>query len=78
MSCQNVTTDTIDCLKSANTSEILQGVADSTAAALAFGPTLDGPDGFFPDLPSQMLANGPIIDLPFISGQNKDEGESKA
>ncbi|KAJ4490839.1 extracellular triacylglycerol lipase precursor [Lentinula aciculospora] len=74
-SCQNVTTDNvIDCLKSADTSEILQGVIDSTAEAQAFGPALDGPEGFFPDLPSNMLANGPIVNLPFISGQNKDEG----
>ncbi|KAJ3839270.1 extracellular triacylglycerol lipase precursor [Lentinula raphanica] len=74
-SCQDVTADSvIECLRSANASEILQGVIESTSVAQAFGPALDGPDGFFPDLPSQMLANGPIVDLPFIAGQNKDEG----
>ncbi|KIK54100.1 hypothetical protein GYMLUDRAFT_177894 [Collybiopsis luxurians FD-317 M1] len=72
-SCQNITSDAISCLRSANSSDILEGVANATANARAFGPTLDGPNGFYPNLPSTMLANGPIVNLPFIAGQNKDD-----
>ncbi|OBZ76977.1 Lipase 2 [Grifola frondosa] len=39
-----------------------------------FVPTIDGPGGVVPDLPSNLLAAGKFSRLPFIAGTNQDEG----
>jgi len=68
---------TLDCLKNANSSDIAQGVRASlnnTSGSFPFDPTLDGPDGLIPDLPSTLLEQGHFACVPFIAGTNLDEG----
>ncbi|KAK7041842.1 hypothetical protein VNI00_009131 [Paramarasmius palmivorus] len=70
--------NTFDCLKTANTSSILQGLVTSIAEAdelFAWDPTVDGNGGFIPDLPSRLFENGTFAKLPFIAGTNLDEGQ---
>ncbi|KAG5635942.1 hypothetical protein H0H81_009591 [Sphagnurus paluster] len=68
---------TFDCLQKANSSDILKGVlsARSNAGELfPYDPTLDGPDGLFPELPSQFYARGKFARIPTIAGTTLDEG----
>jgi carboxylesterase type B len=68
--------DTFDCLQSVNSTEIMSGwaaAAARTQVLFPWTPTLDGPDGLIPALPSVMLANGNLSRLPFIAGTNMDE-----
>ncbi|KXN82865.1 Lipase 2 [Leucoagaricus sp. SymC.cos] len=68
---------TFDCLRNANTSEILPGVLNAinqAPEAFAFDPTIDGPGGLYPDLPSRVFTQGKWSKIPFISGTNLDEG----
>lgn len=37
-------------------------------------PTIDGPGGLIPDLPSKLYAKGQFSKVPFISGDTLDEG----
>jgi acetylcholinesterase len=41
---------------------------------LPWNPTIDGPGGFIPELPSLLFAKGIFAKIPFISGTNLDEG----
>ncbi|KAF9261947.1 esterase 1 [Marasmius fiardii PR-910] len=69
--------NTFDCLKTASTASILNGVIASTASDVeqfTFDPTLDGPGGFIPDRPSRLFQAGRFARLPFIAGTNLDEG----
>jgi hypothetical protein len=69
---------TFDCLRHANTSEMLPGILNALSKApeeFAFDPTIDGPGGLYPGLPSRVLAGGKFSKIPFISGTNLDEGE---
>jgi len=43
----------------------------------AFDPTVDGPGGLLPELPSGILSRGAFAKLPFIAGTNLDEGQHK-
>ncbi|KAG6917479.1 hypothetical protein DXG01_002342 [Tephrocybe rancida] len=68
---------TFDCLKSANSSDILQGVLTSLSQEpepFPFDPTFDGPEGLFPDIPSRLFAKGKFARIPLITGTNLDEG----
>lgn len=70
--------NTYDCLKLANSTEIRSGLLNalsSTTELYAFDPTLDGPDGLYPDLASLSLSKGNFARLPFIAGTNLDEGQ---
>ncbi|KAG6886965.1 hypothetical protein C0992_001421, partial [Termitomyces sp. T32_za158] len=78
-SCADLATSghTFDCLKAANSSDILQGLLASLSLSpelFAFDPTLDGPDGVYPDIPSRLFARGQFARVPFITGTNLDEG----
>jgi hypothetical protein len=66
----------------------MQGVANSTTLAIAslralgqanviypWTPTIDGPGGLLPDLPSVLIKRGQFVHLPFIAGNNLDEGD---
>ncbi|KAF5350557.1 hypothetical protein D9756_008575 [Leucocoprinus leucothites] len=69
--------NTFDCLRRANSSEMLPGVLNAISKApeqFAFDPTIDGPGGLYPDLPSRIFARGKFAKIPFISGTNLDEG----
>ncbi|TFK31314.1 esterase 1 [Crucibulum laeve] len=69
--------NTYDCLKKANTTEIYQGVLNGIAKApeyFSYGPTMDGPLGLYPDVPSKLFARGQFARLPFITGTTLDEG----
>lgn len=69
--------NTIDCLRTANTSEIFQGYLTAIAEAtelFAFNPTIGGSDDLFPDIPSKLIARGHFARIPFIAGTNADEG----
>lgn len=67
----------MDCLRTASSSDILSGIFAATAKqteAFPWSPTLDGPGGLYPDLPSRLYAKGQFAKLPFITGANLDEG----
>ena len=67
----------MDCLQLQNSSDVLEGLLQAFAEAdeqFPFDPTLDGPHGLFPDLPSELLPRGQFARLPFIAGTNLDEG----
>ncbi|KAL0578840.1 hypothetical protein V5O48_003164 [Marasmius crinis-equi] len=69
--------NTFDCLRTANTSSIFMGLEAAIAEAdeqFAFDPTLDGPGGFLPERPSKLWEKGQFARLPFITGTNLDEG----
>ncbi|TFK66012.1 esterase 1 [Pluteus cervinus] len=69
--------DTFDCLMKANSAEIYQGLVPSilnASEAFPFDPTIDGPNGLLPDIPSRLVQNGHFARLPFIAGTNLDEG----
>ncbi|KAG7090605.1 hypothetical protein E1B28_009707 [Marasmius oreades] len=71
------TSHTFDCLRTANTSSILNGVITAISKApelFGFDPTLDGPGGFIPDRPSRLFKAGRFARIPFITGTNLDEG----
>ncbi|RDB17172.1 Lipase 2 [Hypsizygus marmoreus] len=77
--CASIATggNTFGCLRAANSSDILQGLLKSLADApekFGFDPTLDGPGGIFPDIPSKLFERGHFARLPFIAGTNLDEG----
>ena len=68
---------TFDCLRNASSIEILNGVEDSLALAneqFPWVPTIDGPGGLIPELPSELYAKGAFARIPFIAGTNLDEG----
>lgn len=78
-SCASLATSghTFDCLQNAPSDEILNGLVNAINEApeqFAFDPTIDGPDGLYPDLPSRVFAQGNFAKIPFISGTNLDEG----
>ncbi|KAK0499005.1 extracellular triacylglycerol lipase precursor [Armillaria luteobubalina] len=71
------TSFTVNCIQSMNTSDVLEGLLLSLAEAdedIPFDPTLDGPHGLFPGLPSELFPRGQFARLPFIAGTNLDEG----
>ncbi|KAK0460689.1 triacylglycerol lipase [Desarmillaria tabescens] len=71
------TSFTVDCLQSANFSDILEGLLQAMADTheqLPFDPTLDGVSGLLPGLPSELFPRGQFARLPFIAGTNLDEG----
>uniref|UniRef100_A0A8H7XNH5 Carboxylic ester hydrolase n=1 Tax=Psilocybe cubensis TaxID=181762 RepID=A0A8H7XNH5_PSICU len=68
-------TNTFDCLRgNVTTASLLQGFAASTTDVrtdLTYFPTIDGPQGILPDLPTKLI---PTARLPVILGSNLDEG----
>ncbi|KAJ7659591.1 extracellular triacylglycerol lipase precursor [Mycena polygramma] len=67
----------LDCIRQVGTDDILNafGVATGQANALfPWYPTIDGPGGLIPDLPSKLFDAGHFARLPFISGTVLDEG----
>ncbi|KAK0462856.1 extracellular triacylglycerol lipase precursor [Desarmillaria tabescens] len=71
------TSPTFSCVQNASSSEVYEGFLQAysnTTEKFIFRPTLDGPSGLFPDLPSRLLLTGQFARLPFIAGTNLDEG----
>ena len=71
------TRHTFDCIRNATSTEIFSGLQAAISKApeeFAFDPTIDGPGGLYPDIPSRLLTRGNFAQLPFISGTNLDEG----
>ncbi|KAK0467016.1 extracellular triacylglycerol lipase precursor [Desarmillaria tabescens] len=71
------TLSTFPCVQNASSSEVYEGFLQAYSKAteqFPFCPTLDGPSGLFPDLPSRLLPTGQFARLPFIAGTNLDEG----
>ncbi|EEB93711.1 hypothetical protein MPER_07597, partial [Moniliophthora perniciosa FA553] len=65
--------DSFTCLRTANSSTLLQATGvllAETRDLFPFVPALDGPDGVFPELASEMYARGQFSKIPFISGNN--------
>ncbi|KAJ7850274.1 extracellular triacylglycerol lipase precursor [Mycena olivaceomarginata] len=80
-SCASLATSgsTFGCLRSANTTEIFDGLSAAMVAGIEpfpWQPVIDGPGGFIPDLPSVLFKRGQFARLPFIAGTNLDEGTS--
>ncbi|KAF5328117.1 hypothetical protein D9758_018389 [Tetrapyrgos nigripes] len=76
--CANLakTDHTFACLQNATSEEIFEGVNASLTnptEKFPFHPTIDGPDGVYPDYPSRLFARGHFAKLPFIAGTNLDE-----
>ncbi|KAG7086361.1 hypothetical protein E1B28_002321 [Marasmius oreades] len=74
--CSSTSANTFDCIRSASSSSLLQATDISLAEAneqFPWAPTLDGPNGLLPELPSQMYAKGRFSRIPFISGTDLDE-----
>ncbi|KAF9257010.1 esterase 1 [Marasmius fiardii PR-910] len=74
--CSSSSMNTFDCIRNASSNSLLQAMGVSLAEAneeFPWVPTLDGPDGLLPELPSQMFAKGLFSKIPFISGANLDE-----
>ncbi|ESK89102.1 extracellular triacylglycerol lipase precursor [Moniliophthora roreri MCA 2997] len=68
-----------DCLRrdDLNTTHVLQAIRSSLDQAdeqFPFVPTLDGPGGLFPELPSEILKKDQFSKIPFITGNTLDEG----
>lgn len=73
-----LTENTFDCLRSVNSTEIFSGFVSALTDPpdpFGFSPTIDGPGGLFPDIPSRLFARGQFARLPFIAGTNLDEGK---
>ncbi|KAK0467071.1 extracellular triacylglycerol lipase precursor [Desarmillaria tabescens] len=71
------TSPTFSCVQNASSSEVYEGFLQAyskTTEKILFRPTLDGPSGLLPDLPSRVLSTGQFARLPFIAGTNLDEG----
>ncbi|KAJ2916214.1 hypothetical protein MD484_g4188, partial [Candolleomyces efflorescens] len=73
--------NTFACLRNATTEQITAALLQTVTLNIEeiFGgvpwvPTLDGPGGVIPDLPSRLYSKGHFAKLPFISGTNLDEG----
>ena len=63
---QNVSTETLlDALNQTNT---------TFGGLFVFVPVIDGTDGIIPALPALMIAEGNYSRIPYIAGQNLDEG----
>ncbi|KAF7762435.1 CAZyme family CE10 [Agaricus bisporus var. burnettii] len=78
-SCASTATSghTFDCLRTANELEIYSGIMNSikkSPEVFPFFPTIDGPGGLYPDVPSRLFSRGKFARVPFISGTNLDEG----
>lgn len=72
------TRDTFSCIRAADTSSLLPAVVAPLALSKQIFPwdnTIDGPGGFLPDLPSRLWERGLFAKIPFISGNNLDEGK---
>ncbi|KAJ7507037.1 extracellular triacylglycerol lipase precursor [Mycena galericulata] len=68
---------TFDCLREANSTELFQGIVAAMAETpeeFPWSPALDGPGGLIPDHPSVLFKRGQFARLPFIIGNNLDEG----
>ncbi|KAJ8461814.1 hypothetical protein ONZ45_g18166 [Pleurotus djamor] len=71
------TYETFRCIRAANTSDLLPAVVSPLALSKEVFPwdnTIDGPGGLLPDFPSKLWAEGNFAHIPFISGNNLDEG----
>ena len=80
--CAHRTSDSIACLQQANvsTSDIFQGLLAANAESdfdYPWVPTLDGPHGLLPELPSVLMDQGRFTRIPFITGTNLDEGQCR-
>ena len=68
----------LTCLREADAETLSKAqddfMAAKTAGLLSFIPILDGPNGVFTDSPYKLYSSGHFARLPFITGNNKDEG----
>ncbi|TFK25302.1 triacylglycerol lipase 3 [Coprinopsis marcescibilis] len=77
-SCSNIADsgNTFPCLQNASEVEISEAYSNafSVPDPTTWGPTVDGPRGLLPDIPSRLLKDGKFAKIPFIAGTNLDEG----
>lgn len=67
----------MDCLREASSAENFTGIVQALAEVTVgyeYIPTLDGPRGFLPELPSALIRGRRFAHKPFISGDVLDEG----
>ncbi|KAF7356201.1 Carboxylic ester hydrolase [Mycena venus] len=75
--CANTSTtfNSFECLRTVPVDVIVNAHATAVATTVVgWTPTIDGPGGFIPELPSKLMAKGHFSRIPFISGTNLDEG----
>ncbi|KAJ7923534.1 extracellular triacylglycerol lipase precursor [Mycena leptocephala] len=71
----SATYTSFECLRNVPVDEIVTAHATAVATAvIGWSPTIDGPGGLIPKLPSKLMAEGHFSRIPFISGTNLDEG----
>ena len=71
----NSTTDSWNCLKSIPAQQVLDAqleLLNTTFLHFPFAPSIDG--DIIPDSPYKLLKQGAFARIPFISGNNQDEG----
>lgn len=73
-SCVSVATSgfTLDCMKNASVADLMTSY--SAVGTTGWMPVIDGSGGVFPDIPSNLFAQGKYSKIPFISGDVLDEG----
>ncbi|KAJ7474290.1 esterase 1 [Mycena latifolia] len=77
--CQYTLTNStsLDCLRTVDPSALVDAIGIATGRAneqFPWVPTIDGPGGVIPGLPSKLLQAGQFAHLPFIAGDVLDEG----
>ncbi|KAJ7053275.1 extracellular triacylglycerol lipase precursor [Mycena amicta] len=80
-SCATQTNNVFGCLQNdksnVSSADLLAAVLAANSASdedYPWAPTLDGPNGFLPDIPSVLLKQGKFTRIPIILGNNLDEG----
>ncbi|KAJ7134800.1 extracellular triacylglycerol lipase precursor [Mycena epipterygia] len=73
-SCASVATSgsTLNCMKNASVADLMASY--SAVGTTGWMPVIDGSGGVFPDIPSNLFAQGKYSKIPFISGDVLDEG----
>ena len=69
--------NTFACLRSASADDLAQAIQTfyaKTNDTASFFPVVDGPGGVIPDSPVALYKQGHFAKLPFIQGNNLDEG----
>ncbi|PPQ64464.1 hypothetical protein CVT24_008474 [Panaeolus cyanescens] len=70
--------DALKCLRKSSSGAIVSAINTVPNAARAFAPIIDGPTGFLPDLPSQLIASGKFAPVDFMGGHCSNDGRTFA
>lgn len=75
--CPDSGTEAMTCLRAAPLSTLIKSINNVRTNFLA--PTIDGPDGFLPDLPSRLITQGKFQhEIDLIAGHTTNDGRNFA